>query len=189
MKRLFNKKASLNLSVEAIVIVVIAFVVLGLGLGFVRGQFEQMTSTSSSVQEQISQQILDDLRTGNKKLSFPATSLNLETKELDVQAIGIKNTEDGDRVLKIGFQVKDGDTFSDFVSQETFTFADGATAKIDWDNTEQILNAGESRVYPVSITAPSLTDNYLYKIVVYYETETAGVWAEFDSKTFFIKTT
>ena len=50
MIKLFNKKASLNLSVQAIVIVVIAFVVLGLGLGFVRGQFEQMESTSSSVQ-------------------------------------------------------------------------------------------------------------------------------------------
>ena len=65
-----NRKGSLNLSIEAIVIVVIAFVVLGLGLGFVRSQIGSIQSTSTAVQEQISQQVLDDLRTGNKKLSW-----------------------------------------------------------------------------------------------------------------------
>ena len=186
MVSLFNKKASLNLSVEAIVIVVIAFVVLGLGLGFVRGQFEQMESTSSSVQEQISQQILDDLRTGNKKLSFPATSLSLETGELDVQAIGVKNTEDSEKTLKIEFWAKDGETFTQFISQDDYTFVGAdASARIDWDDTEQTLGAGESRVYPVSITAPDKTGNYLYKIVLVDQLD----GSEFDSKTFFIKTT
>ena len=64
------KKGSLNLSIEAIVIVVIAFVVLGLGLGFVRGQFKSITETTTSIQDQIRQQITEDLRTGDKKLSF-----------------------------------------------------------------------------------------------------------------------
>ena len=73
-----NKKGSLNLSIQAIVIVVIAFVVLGLGLSFVRGQFKSITETSTGVQEQIRQQILEDLRTGDKKLSFPATTLSIE---------------------------------------------------------------------------------------------------------------
>jgi len=192
MRRMFNRKASLNLSVQAIVIVVIAFVVLGLGLGFVRGQFEQMESTSSSVQEQISQQILDDLRTGNKKLSFPATSLSLETSELDVQAIGVKNTEDSEKVLEIQFEVKDGESFLPFISQTEFDFTSGADARIDWDDTPQTLGAGESRVFPVSITAPSLTGNYLFKIILQEcadATCSTYVESEFDSKTFFIKTT
>ena len=73
-----SKKAALNLSIQAIVIIVIAFVFLGLGIKFVRDQIEGVGATSTSVQEQISQQILDDLRTGNKKLSFPATKLTLE---------------------------------------------------------------------------------------------------------------
>ncbi len=185
----FNKKASLNLSIQAIVIVVIAFVVLGLGLGFVRGQFEQITSTSTSVQEQISQQILDDLRTGNKKLSFPATSITLETNELSVQAIGIKNTEDADKNLIVGFEVKNGDIFEIFSSQTTLSWttpdAIDVSSRIDWDDTPQALDAGESRVVPVTITAPSKTGNYLYKVVL----TDADTLEEFDSKTFFIKTT
>ena len=87
-----NRKASLNLSIQMIVIVVIAFVVLGLGLGFVRGQFKSITETSSGVQEQIRQQILEDLRTGDKKLSFPATTLNVDKGSAQDIAIGVKNT-------------------------------------------------------------------------------------------------
>jgi len=205
MKSLFNKKASLNLSVQAIVIVVIAFVVLGLGLGFVRGQFEQMESTSSSVQEQISQQILEDLRTGNKKLSFPATSLSLETNELDVQAIGVKNTEDQAKNIKIRFYVKTDeactgastegtpyDGFVQFDSQTELSCGTGDTAfdsKIDWDDTIQLLTQGESKVYPISITAPSSTDNYLFKIALWEVDDTGVEIGEFDTKTFFIRTT
>ena len=72
------KKGDLNLSIQVIVVIVIAFVVLGLGLNFVRSQFRNIEETAGSVQEQVRQQILDDLRTGNKKLSFPSTSINIE---------------------------------------------------------------------------------------------------------------
>ena len=187
----FNKKASLNLSIQAIVIVVIAFVVLGLGLGFVRGQFEQMTATSTSVQEQISQQILDDLRTGNKKLSFPTSKLTLETSESNVQAFGIKNTADSSKDLIVSFKVKVGDTFDEFISMNdlSWVLSDGTsvTARIDWDDSLQSLGAGESRVIPVTINAPSRTGNYLFKVIL-YEGSIADE-NEFDSKTFFIKTT
>lgn len=197
---MFKKKASLNLSVQAIVIVVIAFVVLGLGLGFVRGQFEQMEATSTSVQEQISQQILDDLRTGNKRLSFPATQLTLETNELDVQAIGVKNTEDAQKSLEIQFSVMgyateaSGDEeFIPFISGQNtdwYTKDDAGNsqqvnAELIWDFSEQVFGQGDSEVFPVSITAPSKSGNYLFKIVLM---DTAD-GLEFDSRTFFIKTT
>ena len=185
----FNKKASLNLSIQAIVIVVIAFVVLGLGLGFVRTQFEQMTATSTSVQEQISQQILDDLRTGNKKLSFPVSKLTLETGESDVQAFGIKNTADSDKNILVSFQVKTASGFENFISQAPLPFSTAAgtdtEARIDWDDSTQTLNAGESKVVPITIIAPDKTGNYLYKVIL--TDEDSG--EEFDSKTFFIKTT
>lgn len=98
---MINKKGSLELSIQAIIIIVIAFVVLGLGLGFVRSQFKSITETSSSVQEQIRQQILEDLRTGDKKLSFPATTLTVEKGGSQDIAIGVKNTRNGDLRFKI----------------------------------------------------------------------------------------
>ena len=42
------KKGSLNLSIQAIVIIVLAMTILGLGLGFVRGQFQQITSAANA---------------------------------------------------------------------------------------------------------------------------------------------
>jgi len=185
-----NKKGSLNLSIEAIVIVVIAFVVLGLGLGFVRSQIGQIQSTSTAVQEQISQQILDDLRTGNKKLSFPATKLVLETGEESVQAIGVKNTADSELILKVGFQIKTGERFSDFFSEVMGTFettGEEITSKIIWDSSKITFAAGESRVIPVTITAPDKTGNYLYKILVYRVTGENNEEI-FDERTFFVKT-
>lgn len=97
-----KKKASLNLSIEAIVIVVIAFVVLGLGLGFVRQQLTTAGETTTTVQEQVRQQVLDDLRTGNKKVTFPAQTINVEKGSSKDIAIGVKNVKNsGDLNFKI----------------------------------------------------------------------------------------
>ena len=67
---IFNKKASLEMSIQAIVIVVLAMTLLGLGLGFIRGMFKNIGSTTEDVTEQVRQRILDDLITGDKKISF-----------------------------------------------------------------------------------------------------------------------
>ncbi|MDP3989606.1 MAG: hypothetical protein Q8Q01_00175 [archaeon] len=185
-----NNRGSLELSIQTIIIVVIAFVVLGLGLGFVREQFAGIGSTTTAVQEQISQQILDDLRTGNKKLSFPATELRLETGSDDVQAIGIKNTADSELVLKVAFQIKAGDQFESIESEsdESFTTKGGVpfSTKVIWDNSELSFSPGETRVIPVTITAPDKTGTYLYKVLV-MKVEASGETV-FDERTFFIKT-
>jgi len=185
-----NNRGSLELSIQTIIIVVIAFVVLGLGLGFVREQFAGIGSTTTAVQEQISQQILDDLRTGNKKLSFPATELRLETGSDDVQAIGIKNTADSELVLKVAFQVKTGNGFDNIESEVekglTTTGGVSFSTKIIWDNSELTFSPGESRVIPVTITAPDKTGTYLYKVLVMKVEQSSET--VFDERTFFIKT-
>ena len=200
-----NKKGSLNLSVEAIVVVVIAFVVLGLGLGFVKGQFEQIGDTSSAVQEQISQQILDDLRRSNNKLSFPSNDLTYDTKEEDVQAVGIKNTGDQSRLFQLKFLVKNGkdgvwrsfdwdtinpgDPIEIVLSDET-----KVSASILWDNTWQPLGAGDTKVLAFSLIAPTIKNTYLYKVELWAADSNAdGTVNEatkelYDSKTFFVKT-
>ncbi len=179
-----SKRGTLNISIEAIVIVVIALTVLGLGITFVRQQITGIGTTTTTIQEQIKQQILDDLRTGNKKLSFPATELKLETRQESVEAFGVKNIEDGPVTLIIKFQVKDGADFVDFVSEEDLEITSkGANAKIIWDDTLQSLDPGDSKVFPATITAPDKTGNYLYKIILSDENG-----KEFDSKTFFVKT-
>jgi len=76
----FKKKGALQLSINAIVIVVLAMSLLGLGLTFIRSIFKGLEEQRSEITEQVKQQILEDLRTGNKKLSFPSTDVDLVTK-------------------------------------------------------------------------------------------------------------
>jgi hypothetical protein len=185
-----DRKGSLNLSIEAIVIVVIAFVVLGLGLGFVKGQFEQITDTSSQVQEQISQQILDDLRRSNNKLSFPSNDLTYETKDETVLAVGVKNTDDQSKHFKLGFQVKDGSTFVEFESGVTRDISSqSAEAEIIWDDSWQEMGAGDTKVISFSLTAPDKQGTYLYKVYLMESDDGSdNTESEYDSTTFFIKT-
>ncbi len=184
---MMNKKGSLNLSIQMIVIVVIAFVVLGLGLGFVRTQFSSISDTSSQVQKQIEQQVLDDLRRGNQKLSFPTDELILETGEDTVQAIGVKNTKDSSLMLRVAFEVKTSVSFEKFTSEVDFPFTTvggvSTNSKIIWNGDLQSFPPGEARVIPVTITAPDRIGTYLYKVVI--EQEDGSV---FDERTFFIKT-
>ena len=88
-----HKKGSLELSINAIIIVVLAMTLLGLGLGFIRGMFKKITGTTETVQEQVKEQILEDLRTGDKKLSFPSVNVNLERGSTTTIAFGVKNTK------------------------------------------------------------------------------------------------
>ena len=98
MQKLFSryshKKASLEISVQAIVIVVLAMTLLGLGLGFVRNLFTDISSTTEDVQAQVKQRILDDLITNDKKLSFPKTEIRIDKGEAEVLTVGLRNKQD-----------------------------------------------------------------------------------------------
>ena len=163
------KKASLNLSIQMIVVVVIAFVVLGLGLGFVRTQFKSIGETTSAVQEQIKQQILDDLRTGTKKLSFPANEVKLSRSESSVTAFGVKNNDPGNLDFTIDVVALEG-------GQQVIA-ADGFLVTREVET----LGPAESRVIPLRITAGTDTGTGQYKIQILYADGT-----KYDSKNFFI---
>ncbi|OGY44633.1 MAG: hypothetical protein A2729_03570 [Candidatus Buchananbacteria bacterium RIFCSPHIGHO2_01_FULL_39_14] len=168
--------------------VVIAVIIISgiLLIAFIKSCIGCHSASSINIQEQISLQILDDLRTGNKKVSIPYTTLNLEPSEESVQAIGIKNFEDNPIKFITSFQVKSEGIFSIFKPEQILSFKNGIidiNAKITWDDSPHTLNPGESRVFPITITAPDKPGNYLYKIII-----TKDTGEEYDSRTFFIKT-
>ncbi len=100
---LFNKKASLEISIQAIVIVVLAMTLLGLGLGFIRGMFKNISSTTEDVTEQVRQKILDDLITGDKKISFPKTEITMDKGGSEILTVGIRNKNDRSLNYKVQF--------------------------------------------------------------------------------------
>ena len=171
--KISSKKGSLNLSIEAIVVVVIAFVVLGLGLGFVRGQFGDITKTSSGIQEQIRQKILEDLRTGDQKLSFPAQTLSIPKGEASDIAVGVKNNLNNELKFTINVVTKkqqSGGT-TDLNKQVEYFYNQGPFT----------LKPTDAQVYNIKISAPGDKDTYLVNLQIV--TPDGEVYAE---KSFFV---
>lgn len=185
-----NKRAALELSINAIVIVVIAMTVLGLGLGFVRSQIGKMKSTTTVVQEEIKAQILEDLRSGDKKLSIQSIGEIVSSGEKRQFAIGIKNLKDQPITFSIGISKagKNAAGATEFTAKLPDTKNSG---DFFWDNTQQTLGIGESQVYPITYKAETSADTYLYKIeLAQLSPPCTGTPAPtkcvYDSKSFFI---
>jgi len=191
-----GKRGGLDLSIQTIVIVVLAMTLLGLGLGFIRNQFKIITETSGSVQDQIKQQILDDLRVGNKKLSFPTGNVLLSSGDSKDLAVGVQNLEDQPITFELKMYWKDpqGVTGNEFVPMQPkskLTADDEDKGVFLWDNTPQTLGLGESRVIGLAFRAPVPQDTYLYKAEIIRKgtagaTGTASQDRVYDAKTFFV---
>jgi len=181
-----NKKASLNLSIQAIVIVVIAFVVLGLGLGFVKGTFKDISGTSKEVQAKIKEQILEDMRTSGKKLSV-SKEISIERGKQLVENVGVVNTDIttkkfGIKIEPIKKRTPDGTEITDVavIDSEIDFFYD--------DSVEKRLSPTMGDVIPVTITARSgAVGNYLYKVRAVSLDLVSGDQEEYDVQTFFVK--
>lgn len=183
--RRYSKKADLSISINAIVIIVLAMTFLGLGLTFVRGMFKNIGETTTKVSEQIEQQILDDLRRGDKKLSFPQEEVSIEGGKSTVIAIGIKNTGASEDYYCIGLYDVEGDE----VIIPSTAADTGTNYGFFWDTNPQHLDANEANVYGIKLftNAGLRSKTKLLKVVIIGGgTSTACGAIEYTSKTFFV---
>src|SRR3989338_3154028 len=186
--RRYSKKADLSISINAIVIIVLAMTFLGLGLTFVRGMFKNIGETTTKVSEQIEQQILYDLRRGDKKLSFPQEEVSIEGGKSTVIAIGIKNTGASEDYYCIELWEIAGNTQTELgpVTSATSTDPYG----FYWDTNPQHLSANEANVYGIKLfTDPILrSQTKLLKVVIMGGglASGCGTIVEYTSKTFFV---
>lgn len=195
-----SRKGSLSLSINAIVIIVLAMTLLGLGLGFIRNLFKGIGETTATVQDQVKQQIIDDLRTGDKRLSFSANKLNIQRGTDEVTAFGVKNSKNtGPLNFAIFVEAlkKEGLTPADSLScarnvPQYFNFASGTgisgatwsckdsvgdpvEGKIDgidffFDEGPDSLSLDESKVIPITITGKE-KGKYLVKLSILEDSE------------------
>ncbi len=186
------KKGSLELSVNAIVIVVLAMTLLGLGLAFIRGQMKNISDTGNVVVGQIREQILDDLRRSDKKLSMPQTDFEMHIGSSKTIAFGIKNMEDHTlhfkiKVIDLNENADDctnGNPDHEHVSRNRNAEVPKECAAFRWDSSEQTLKPSEANVYPIKLFAPKIASTYMYKIFI-IDTSTGE---EYTSKTFYVTT-
>ena len=121
-----NKKSSLELSITTIVIVVLAMTLLGLGLGFIRGMFKNIGGISEDVSAQVREKILDDLITGDKKVSFPKTEITIDKGKSEILTVGIRNKENDPLDYYINFNPKldpDGNVLAGTAIAKWFKYA------------------------------------------------------------------
>lgn len=191
MKRLY-KKGALELSINAIVIVILAMTLLGLGLGFIRNMMSSIQDMSSQVTDQQKQQILDDLRRGDKKLSFPTGQVDIDKGKAILLAVGVKNTGSLGLDFKIFLQDISTGTADNIVSGLEHN-VDGGTPHsgkytFTWDITDQNLGATESRVYGINLRADNSASG-LEQIKMRLCSGTPPITtctAEYESKSFFV---
>jgi hypothetical protein len=173
-----KKRGSLEISIQAIVIVVLAMTLLGLGLGFIRGMFKNITGTTEGVSEQVRQQILEQLRDTGQPLSFPTDQVKLNFDEETIISIGVQNVDDAPldfRILVDRIQPNQEELSSGTVP--------GSYGAFFWDETDQILAPGESKVFGLKYFAPTPTGTYLFKVII----EDLSGPIEYSSKSFFIR--
>jgi len=149
----FNKRASLEISIQAIVIVVLAMTILGLGLGFVRGLFKNISGTTDQVTEQVKQKILDDLVTGDKKVSFPTTEITLDKGSSTVLTVGVRNKGDASLTYSMDFNPVSGPDGSG--NTAPIANPDPIKKWFQFGSTTSTLAAAESDVRNVRISVPT----------------------------------
>ncbi len=187
MMRRMYKKGALELSINAIVIVILAMTLLGLGLGFVRKMFTDIGDTTTQVQSQMKEQILDDLRRGDKRLSFPSARLDVESGKEELIVVGVKNTEP--LTLNFKFYIEEvigGDNAPiPIVSDPTLATNSANPQVFFWDDSAQVLTAGESNVYVITLKADrTASGTKLFKMKI-EDLDDPG--SEYVSKTFFVR--
>jgi len=187
-----NKKGALELSINAIVIVILAMTLLGLGLSFVRGIFKNFTGTTNSAMVQMQEQVMEDLRSGDKKLSFPSSEVEVQAGDEDIVVIGIKNTNpsymyfdivmdevktDSATQLPIDFKINSDPDLR--TEQNKYSFF--------WDVTRQSLGPGDANTFVIKVkTDRTATGTKLFRIrIISYRLD--GTYEEYASKTFFLK--
>jgi len=143
---LFNKRASLEISIQAIVIVVLAMTLLGLGLGFIKGMFSNITKTTEGVTEQVRQRILDDLITGDKKVSFPTSEITIDKGGSDVLTVGVRNKKDTSLHYKMKFTPISGPDCAPCSINNWFQFA---------QDKVYTLSAAEAEVRNIRLSVPT----------------------------------
>ncbi len=177
------KKGDLTITVNAIVIIVLALTFLSLGLVFIRQIFQGISDTTLTVQDQIRQQILDDLRRGDKKLSFPADEITVARGGEKIIGIGVKNILDSSSDFKVHIFDNEG------VELVSSSQALDNVPVFYWDESAQPLAVNEVGVVGIKVLGPNtFVGSTISKIVISYSDESATDLT-YSTKSFFVKVT
>lgn len=181
-----NKRASLEISIQAIVIVVLAMTLLGLGLTLIRGMFKNIGETTDRVTEQVKQRVIDDLVSSDKKVSFPSTEIYIDKGASQILTVGIRNKKDEDLFYTIHFVA---------VSDPNGNLYGDPNALAGWFKYAQpasqsyVLSSADSDVRNIRLEVPSssgvISGTYVFRFEV-IDVQATGSDQIYAQKDFFV---
>ncbi len=116
-----GKHASLNLSINAIVVLILAVTMLGLGLGFIRRTFTRATSGLETIQEDIKNQIIADIQSSDERLAFDKYDVTVKAGDPRTVYFGVKNDIDTTANCKSEFRVMQAECITSLSGTEGTT--------------------------------------------------------------------
>ena len=177
-----GKKASLQLSINAIVILILAITILGLGLGFIKKQFGSVTKQFSAVSEQITEEMKQRVKESGELLAMSKTDFTLQRGKTEEFYVGIRNSDNtADLCYKLDWACI-GE-----MGEDTCSITDADT----WFSTlnKKIVTAGETDVLKAIIDVPGSVgaSTYLIELALTYASDcTATTWSDYSSKEFYV---
>ena len=96
-----KKKASLNLSINAIVVLILAITMLGLGLTFMRNIFGGAAKEFTKVSGEVEKQMIEQMKESSKVVSLSRPKIEVKVGEQEQIFIGLKNDEQSDKEFQI----------------------------------------------------------------------------------------
>ena len=179
-----NKRASLEISIQAIVIVVLAMTLLGLGLGFIRGMFKNIGGLSEQVTEDVRNKIGRQLIESDEKVAFPRSQVSIKRGEAVILDVGIRNKGNADIEYKMHISKSIGPPgVDDAVLTETLT------KWFQYDKLQRKLNAADFDVRQIKITIPTDATQGSYFYIFDVNVATAAGDQSYSQKDFFVVVT
>ena len=144
-----KKKASLNLSINAIVVLILAITMLGLGLTFMRNIFGGATKEFTKVSGEVEKQMIEQMKESTRTVSLSRPKINIKVGETEQIFLGLKNDEQSDKEFQI-----DSVNCNALGSSVLVCATSGGTVTIEaLLGTPIPVSGGEVRVLPINIKA------------------------------------
>ncbi|MBD3203867.1 hypothetical protein GF327_06210 [Candidatus Woesearchaeota archaeon] len=160
-----NKKASLNLSINAIVVLILAITMLGLGLGFMRNMFTNVQENFEDVSDQVQKDMIKRLKDSGERVVLSKYEVKMKQSTEEVIHIAI-NEESAPAGGYSNFQLS--------LSGTSKVGASGVTCmdndQISLIQGEQRIESGEAKVFPIYLKSDSRDQGTCqYTLIVSYE--------------------
>ena len=160
------KRASLNLSINAIVVLVLAITILGLGLGFIKSQFSTATQSFEVANQELETAIIKELETSGDKVTLKQVEFDATSGEPQQFYYGIKNNEDNTTTYFIQF-LCDQSMSSDCAPDDEAEWYDDKNNWIWFNSFESVQIPANSGKAVFATLQPDKPGTYKGKLIVY----------------------